>query len=104
MSALGWVLRECHEEVADNDGQAGPCDLDAVGWRIDPDSNHPYPVCASHHRWPYADKWVAAEAALERVRALADQLTASTYDDWGGQAARLHGRQISAAIDGEATR
>jgi len=63
-------LRECHEEVADRDGYAEPCEKPAVGWRIDPEENHPYPVCVTHHRWPYADEWVDAQARLDAVEAL----------------------------------
>lgn len=77
-----WTLRECHEEVADAEGYAVPCERPALGWRIDPEDNQPYPVCATHYRWPYAEEWVAAEAALARVTALANK-SCENYDKPG---------------------
>lgn len=67
---------ECHEEIAGlptGDYDSRPCDRPAVGWRVDPEQNAPYPVCATHHRWPYADEWVALAAQVQRVRDLADE-------------------------------
>lgn len=59
----------CHEEVADADGHAAPCNRPAVGWRVDPEENQPYPVCVTHHRWPYADQWVRTRAEVDDERA-----------------------------------
>ena len=60
----------CHEEI-DNivDGSTEPCGIKPVGWRIDPEENKPYPVCMLHHRWPYADGWVQANAQVANLRA-----------------------------------
>lgn len=71
----------CHEEIADPiTGGAEPCGIKAVGWRIDPEENQPYPVCTLHHRWPYADEWVEAAALLRRVRAAAEPLALSEWE------------------------
>lgn len=62
----------CHEEVHDADENlAQPCEKRAVGWRVEPEENKPYPVCIEHHRWPYADEWVEAVAERDRARATA---------------------------------
>lgn len=49
-AALKWA-HECHEEVARR-GEVQPCDLTAVGLRIDPSEGAPYPVCVKHTRHP----------------------------------------------------
>lgn len=41
--------RECHEGVTRR-GEFGPCEKPAVGFRLDPEEGHPYPVCAYHSR------------------------------------------------------
>jgi hypothetical protein len=67
-----YDLNECHEAVTDADGILEPCNHDAIGWRVDPGENQPYPVCVLHHRWPYADAWVSAHNTLHDVRRLVD--------------------------------
>lgn len=41
---------ECHEAVADEDGEEQPCDMPAVAYREDKwePGAPPYPVCAKH--------------------------------------------------------
>lgn len=51
LQSHGWTV--CHEEVADRDGDAVPCDRLAFGERIDPENLRPYPVCRKHYRPPY---------------------------------------------------
>ena len=63
----------CHEAVPDRSmivDSSKPCDQPAVGWRIDPEGNQPYPVCETHHRWPYADDWVDLQIDMARVQAV----------------------------------
>jgi hypothetical protein len=44
---------ECHEEIADRDGTAQPCERRAFDLRIDPEFGQPYPVCRAHYREPF---------------------------------------------------
>lgn len=45
--AYEWRDR-CHEEVADEDGMAEPCNRPATTTRTDPDDGHEYAVCDNH--------------------------------------------------------
>lgn len=56
----------CGEEVLRGDDDREPCEHPAVGWRLD-DESQPYPVCVTHHRWPYADELVAARDTIRRA-------------------------------------
>jgi hypothetical protein len=41
-------IQECHEEVIGREGYFVPCEKPAVGYRIDPSVDQPYPVCKKH--------------------------------------------------------
>ena len=43
--------QECHEEITRN-GELQPCERPAVGYRVDPAHDVPYPVCRPHLREP----------------------------------------------------
>lgn len=54
----------CHEEVS-RDDYVQPCEKHAIGYRVDPNSAEPYPVCAEHHRPPL---WLTALDELRQAK------------------------------------
>lgn len=73
------MSERCHEAVRGEDWTS-PCEGPAVGWRVDPNENQPYPVCVQHHRWPYADGWVLLRARVKEARTICDQWIKTTCD------------------------
>lgn len=60
--ARAAATHECHEEVTRR-GMTEPCDFAAVGVRIDPNENAPYPVCKRHVRGAMVPLPSVAESA-----------------------------------------